>query len=168
MNRAAASGTLLVLPVPDSRPPVRPADEIFAASGAAVLQEGLALDFDADDEVFAHQSTRRLQLPDPVPVVGALAQAFVEVMSGLRPPAQVSRWAAPEVYAVLSRRSVVATRRGPTPRRPAVVRRVVVQEPADGVAEACAVVVHHDRVRAVALRLTGLDGRWIVTRLSIG
>ena len=35
-------------------------------------------------------------------------------------------------------------------------------------AEACAVVVHHDRVRAVALRLTGLDGRWIVTRLSIG
>lgn len=64
--------------------------------------------------------------------------------------------------------AAVATRRPRGLRRPAVVRRVRVQEPADGVVEACAVIVHQDRVRAMALRLRGLDGRWIVTALQVG
>ena len=89
-------------------------------------------------------------------------------MAGLRPPPQVSRWTSPEVYAALCRRAAVAARRGPASRRPAVVRRVLVQEPADGVVEACAVVIQHDRVRALALRMTGLDRRWVVTELSVG
>ena len=127
-----------------------------------------ALDFLARDELFAHQLSARAELPDPAPLVAALAQAFVEVMAGLRPPPQVSRWTSPEVYAALCRRAAVATRRGPASRRPAVVRRVRVQEPADGVVEACAVVIQQDRVRALALRLTGLDRRWIVTELSVG
>jgi hypothetical protein len=29
-------------------------------------------------------------------------------------------------------------------------------------------VVHQDRVRAMALRLEGLDRRWVVTELSVG
>ncbi len=156
------------MPLPESRPPVVPPDEVFARRESEFVQDSLALDFLARDELFAHQLSARAELPDPAPLVAALAQAFVEVMAGLRPPPQVSRWTSPEVYAALCRRAAVATRRGPASRRPAVVRRVRVQEPADGVVEACAVVIQQDRVRALALRLTGLDRRWIVTELSVG
>jgi hypothetical protein len=73
------------------------------------------------------------------------------------------------VYSVLARRALVSARRLPAgARRSAVVRRIRVCEPADGVVEACAVVVSHGRVRALALRLEGLDGRWLVTQLTIG
>ncbi|HPV79347.1 MAG: hypothetical protein IPI13_07805 [Actinomycetales bacterium] len=170
MSSALASSPrrVHVVPLPESRPPVVPPDEVFARKESEFVQDSLALDFLARDELFAHQLSARAELPDPAPLVAALAQAFVEVMAGLRPPPQVSRWTSPEVYAALCRRAAVATRRGPASRRPAVVRRVRVQEPADGVVEACAVVIQQDRVRALALRLTGLDRRWIVTELSVG
>ena len=170
MSSALASSPrrIHVVPLPESRPPVVPPDEVFARKESEFVQDSLALDFLARDELFAHQLSARAELPDPAPLVAALAQAFVEVMAGLRPPPQVSRWTSPEVYAALCRRAAVATRRGPASRRPAVVRRVRVQEPADGVVEACAVVIQQDRVRALALRLTGLDRRWIVTELSVG
>jgi hypothetical protein len=45
---------------------------------------------------------------------------------------------------------------------------VHVSEPADGVAEACAVVDTGPRRRAIALRLEGLDGRWRCTQLQFG
>ena len=48
------------------------------------------------------------------------------------------------------------------------MRRVRVCEPADGVAEAAVVVHHGDRVRAVALRLVGQDGKWRVSALQVG
>ena len=73
------------------------------------------------------------------------------------------------IYSVIARQAMVAgRRRTPGPRRPAIVRRVRVCEPADGIVEACAVVVSNGRVRAMALRLEGLDGRWLVTALTIG
>ena len=60
-------------------------------------------------------------------------------------------------------------RRGAAPStRQAVVRGVRVCLPADGVAEASAVVIDADRVRAVAVRLEGLDGRWRATALEVG
>jgi hypothetical protein len=42
-----------------------------------------------------------------------------------------------------------------------------VDEPADGVAEVCAVVSHGERFRAIALRLEGIDGRWRCTVLQL-
>jgi hypothetical protein len=170
MTSALASGPrrVHVVPLPESRPPVLPPDEAYATRAVGFVQDSLALVFRDPDELFDHQVTTRADLPDPKPLVAALAQAFVEVMAGLRPPPQVSRWTSPEVYAALCRRAAVAARRAPASRRPAVVRRVRVQEPADGVVEACAVVIHHDRARAIAVRMTGLDRRWIVTELSVG
>jgi len=165
----ASARRVHVIPVPESRPPVLPPDEVFGPRAGNFVQDSLALDFrDVADLASDRQPTLRSDLPDPRPVVTALAQALVEVMSGLRPPPQVSRWTSPDVYAAICRRSAVALRRGPASRRPAVVRRVRVQEPTDGVVEAAAVVVHQDRVRAMALRLEGLDRRWVVTELSVG
>jgi hypothetical protein len=89
-------------------------------------------------------------------------------MSGLRQPPQIVRWTTPEVYAVVARRGAVSARRGRPSARRAVVRSVRVCEPADGVAEAAAVVLDGTRVRALAMRLVGVDGRWRIEALQVG
>ena len=136
-----------VRPIPENAPRIISADEACA--------RGLI--------------NRVVPLPDPHPLVSRLAQAVIEVVSGQRPPAQLIRHLAPTVYSVVARRALVAARRQqPGARRAAVVRRVRLCEPTDGVVEACAVVVAHGRVRAMAMRLEGIDGRWVVTAITIG
>jgi hypothetical protein len=140
------------------------------------IQDALAVDFTTltDEQLFGAQATRRDDLPDPQEWGAHIAQALVEVMSGSRPAPQLLRWTVPEVYAVVARRAVVSARRAGTLRRSrddvrrTVVRRVRVCEPADGVAEVSAVVVDGNRVRAVAFRMVGLDGRWRVEALQVG
>ncbi|HOF63725.1 MAG TPA: Rv3235 family protein [Dermatophilaceae bacterium] len=167
----ASPAPLRIVRLLDRRPPViSPDDLVTDVRPSPYVQDSLALDFSrrmsGDDG--DPQPTPRRDLPDPGPVVRQLAQAFVEVMAGLRPPQQVSRWTSPEVYAALCRRSVIAARRPKSSHRPARVRRVRIQEPADGVVEASAVVVHHDRVRAMAIRVEGIERRWVVTVLQLG
>jgi hypothetical protein len=162
--------TFTVSRIPQTAPRIISADEAWHGE-QPYAQDALALDFFGarDDEDFGRQPTRTNQLPDPAAFVGRLAQAVVEIVSGQRPAPQVIRHTAPTVYSVIARQAMVAGRRRlPGARRPAVVRRVRVCEPADGIVEACAVVVAHGRVRALALRLEGLDGRWLVTALTIG
>ncbi|WP_299442726.1 Rv3235 family protein [uncultured Phycicoccus sp.] len=139
------------------------------------VQDALAVDLacGSDEQVFGPQPTPRTDLPDPREWAGRMALALLEVMSGQRPAPQVVRWTTPEVYAVLARRAARVARRGIEGRRPQVrhrvaVRRVRVCEPADGVAEASVVVQHGPRVRAVALRLVGRDGKWRVSALQVG
>jgi hypothetical protein len=43
-----------------------------------------------------------------------------------------------------------------------------VSEPADGVAEVCALVRRGARSTAVALRMEGMDGRWQCTAIELG
>ncbi len=165
------SKPVLVRPVPVTQPPVISADEAYRpVPPQPYTQAALALDFRCDsDEDCERRPTLRSQLPDPRPFVAKIAQAIVEVIAAQRPAPQLIRHTSPNVYAGLARRALVAARRQQTgARRPAMVRRVRVCEPADGIVEACAVVVAHGRVRAIALRLEGLDGRWIVTQLTIG
>ena len=52
--------------------------------------------------------------------------------------------------------------------RVAVMYAAPVADHADGVAEVSAVVHDRGRVRAIAMRLSGVDGRWLVTVLQIG
>ncbi|MGV1007425.1 MAG: Rv3235 family protein [Dermatophilaceae bacterium] len=162
----SAPGRLHIAPAPDPRPPIVSADEAYGWRPSPYVQDALAIDF--GEPHLPERAPVREHLPDPEPFVARMAQAFVEIMAGIRPAQQVVRWTTPGVYAVLSRRAFVAARRPATTHRRAVVRRVRVQEPAPGVVEACAVVVHHDRVRALALRLTGLDERWVVSELQVG
>jgi hypothetical protein len=160
-----------VRPAPDTRPPIIGADEAWAEP-TPYTQDALALDFTRsvfDDDDFDRQPTRTSLLPDAEPFVAKISQAIVEVISGQRPAPQLIRHTDPAVYSVLARRALVSARRhAPGARRAAMVRRVRVCHPVDGVVEACAVVVSHGRVRAIALRLEGLDGRWLVTQVAIG
>ncbi|MGL5927959.1 MAG: Rv3235 family protein [Dermatophilaceae bacterium] len=140
------------------------------------VQDALAVDFAAasDAQVFGPQRTGRPDLPDPQQWAGRIASALLEVMNGLRPAPQVLRWTTPEVYSVVARRGAavarrVAAGRASTGARTRVtVLQVRICEPADGVAEAAVVVRAGDRVRAVAIRLAGQDGRWKVSALHVG
>jgi hypothetical protein len=148
--------------VPDLPSAIRPIRPIRA------IQPGRPM---GDDE-FGPQPTPRAQLPEPTPWAGRLVQGLLEVLSGVRPASQLVRWTTTEVYDSVQRRvaqASVETRAGGQQRRLAeVVRSVHVSEPADGVAEVCAIVAQGPRCRAVAMRLEGVDGRWQCTALQIG
>ena len=171
---------LRIRPAPRHRPPGLADTEWWPETDGddpRYVQGALAVDFDSltDEQLFGARPTRRDDLPDPREWAGHIAQALVEVMAGSRPAPQLLRWTVPEVYAVVARRAAVSARRAagegrrgaPAPGR-AVVRSVRLCEPADGVAEASAVVVDGGRVRALAFRLVGLDGRWRVEALQVG
>jgi hypothetical protein len=168
------------LPIPDTEPPPEPYAGRSASGSATARATGLAAGpaqptlalaaVTSPGPALGHfgpRPTTTDELPDPVAWARRMAQAVVEVLSGVRPAAQLVRWTTLEVYAGLQRRCAPASSR-PEPGRRAVVRTVRVCQPADGVAEASAVVVARGRVQAVALRLEGLDGRWRMTALELG
>jgi hypothetical protein len=175
---------LRALPIPDTEP--RPDRDPYLASrvGSGLSRDAalprmrqrtlaLALVTTPDEppvelpfDHFGPRPTASDELPDPAAWARRMVQAVIEVLTGVRPLAQLVRWTSPDVYAGLQRRGAAAVR--PASGRRAVVRSVHLCEPADGVIEACAVVIGNGRARAVALRLEGLDGRWRMTALEIG
>jgi hypothetical protein len=163
---------LRVIPLRGNEAPVITYEEVVAAmttTESPYVQDALAIDYTPeDDRYFGHQRSRSSELPDPTRFAPQLAQALVEVMAGARPAPQVIRWTSPEVFAVLARRSLVAARRGLQHGRRPVVRRTRVCDIADGVVEVSVVVVHPDRLRAMAMRMAGVDHRWVVTDLVVG
>ena len=175
------TGVLRRLPVPVSEP--YPCTALPRRVDVPPTQGTLALALTAypdeprteEDEWALPQPTATRNLPDATATSVALVQAVIEVLAGTRPVTQLVRWLAPDVYIGLQRRAVLGARTqrrdrtlgSGAVRRP-VVRGVRVCSPADGVAEASAVVLDRGRVRAVAVRLEGLDGRWRATALEIG
>lgn len=93
---------------------------------------------------------------------------MVEVLAAHRPISQLVRWTTTEVYARLARGAQLAPTRHPGRSRRPVVRRVRVDEPRDGVAEVAAVVMIGDRARAIAFRMVGRDGRWVIDAMTVG
>lgn len=140
---------------------------------AATAEEEGALQEARDIAEFGPRLTAASDLPDPRPVAASLGLAIAEILAGVRSPVQVVRWTTPEVYAVLVRRAATVARRSArvggraAPRPRLRVLRVRVCCPADGVAEAAIVLEDGPRVRAMALRLTGVDGRWRVEVLQV-
>jgi len=148
----------------------------------------------AIEEEMEERATPRALLPDPAPLAHRFAQAVVEILAGDRPVAQLTRYATLEVLDQLER--AVRRRTHGIAATPAVLARTVgaaaaatgsgalgagaaqaarprvmsvhLSEPADGAAEACAVISAGPRRRALAFRLEGLDGRWQCTVLRMG
>ena len=128
------------------------------------------------DDDFGPQPTARADLPDPTPWTRRLTQAIAEILAGARPAAQLARYTTLDVLEHLERSTGRLGRsaegRSGSGTRAAAMRPVVssvhVSEPADGVAEVCAVVDTGPRRRALALRLEGQDGRWRCTQLQFG
>jgi hypothetical protein len=108
------------------------------------------------------QRTASEHLPPADRAARVLARALVEILSGQRPVAQLRVHCAPEIYAGLLERPFTGQQALPH------ILTVRVCEPADGVAEVSAAFRRAERVRAVAFRIEGVDGRWRVTALQIG
>lgn len=144
--------------------------QIPAAPDPRFVQDALAMDFrpEGHDRLFGPQSTGRGDLPDPEAWARRLIGAILEAMDGLRPTNQLNRWVDPALRDRIARRGVQARQRNQRPGGPLVVRAVRVCEPVDGVAEVAAVICYRSRVRALALRMSGVDGRWLITALEIG
>lgn len=119
-----------------------------------------------DSGDFGPQPTSSAALPSARAWAARVVQAIVEVLGGVRPVGQLVRWTTTEVYDEIAGLVVPGPRPCAPPR--AVVRSVHVAEPADGVAEVCALVRRGARSTAVALRLEGRDGRWQCTALELG
>jgi hypothetical protein len=135
---------------------------------ARFVQDLLEFEDNEDDEPTPRPPS---PLPDPESVAGPLAQALVEVLAGRRPVVQMVRWASSTVYAALTARASVAHRRRLALRGAPVriaVRRVIVTRPRDEVAEVSIVVIDGTRVRAIAMQLRGIDGRWVIDALQVG
>jgi hypothetical protein len=174
-HRRSSAG-LRYLPLPDTEPPVERGD-LHEPLGTCAGQGVLALLTEQDDEdelLFGPQPTPSRELPDPTRWGRQVTQLIVEALAGHRPTAQLVRWTSEHVYRQVrehGRTLPAGPSRTPTARtlveRP-VVGGVRVSEPDDGVAEVAAVVHRRHRVQAVALRLEGRDGRWVVTVLQLG
>lgn len=171
-----ASAPIRVRAIPDISPPTIDSRLVVPQDLSPFVQGTLAMSFRADHAAvadrqdslyFGPQRSGSGDLPEPKEWVTSMAQALIEVMSGARPAPQVIRWTSPEVYAAVARRSAVSGRRTVITRQ-AIVRRVRICQPVDGVVEACAVVVDNGRVRALAMRLIGVDRRWVVSALQVG
>lgn len=118
-------------------------------------------------DFFDRQPTSTADLAPARPWTAHLSRSLAEVMEGSRDATQLTRWVTPEILTRLARRNALARRFGTATGTTGVlsVRTCHVR---DGIVEASAVVVVRNQVRAMALRLEGLDGRWLLTALEIG
>lgn len=137
---------------PDTRTPDAAVPNTVTAAGVPGWSQ------DADMGV---QRTATAQLPPAGRTASVLARALVEVLCGQRPLPQLRVHCAPEVFAGLQTQPVGRGALGH-------LLTVRVSEPADGIAEVAAVFKRAERVRALAFRIQGVDGRWRVTALQTG
>nr|WP_281496856.1 Rv3235 family protein [Ornithinimicrobium sp. F0845] len=158
------------MPIPDNEPPPIPHGHVQTAPDPRFIQGALAVDFrrEGHDQLFGPQSTGRRDLPDPEVWARRLITAIIEAMDGLRPSNQLNRWVDPAIRDRIMRCGIQARQRNQRPGGALVVRAMRVCEPVDGVAEVAAVIGYRSRVRALALRMSGVDGRWLITALEIG
>ena len=149
-------------------------DELVAASrhrrqrGYSQPALRVLVNTDEIDPQFGPQATGAQLLPEPREWVHRLAGALLECMTGVRSTSQIARWVSPLVYERVNARAVIAKRRGARPMHRSLVRKVHVCAPEDGVVEASVVIQHDGRVRAMALRMVGFDGRWMITAMELG
>lgn len=151
-------------PVPALRPAPAPEGEVVTR--AWPVHGALAL----SDPAPRNPTAAAVALPEPQAWVETFVRVACEVGAGRRPPAQLQRWTTGDVFATLARRHALAARAPQQANRgtATVVRSVRCCAVEEWVREASAVVVDRGRVRAVALRLEAVGGRWRVTALEIG
>lgn len=151
---------------PELRAPIRLVD---TPAGFAPPDTWEATEFGPVPRAERRRRTPEADLPEPRRWAARLAQAVLETLAGQRPVQQLSRWTDEPVFVALSRRANLraARRRPRTPAHRVTVRSVRASRPAPNAVEACVVVQTGPRARAVALRLEGLDGRWLCTALDV-
>ena len=114
-------------------------------------------EFDAE---FAPQPTSAIELPKIEPLIQKFIHNAVEIWSGRRSPQQLQQLCHYTVFGELQRKAGSIKELGR-------VRKTRITEPLDGVCEATVTIRFGDRLRVVAIRFEGLDGRWLCTCLRL-
>jgi hypothetical protein len=119
-------------------------------------------------EEFDYQPTPSRFLPDPRIFVLNVTHRALEVLAGSRDLSQIARWVTKDVYDSLDEKVNQRIRKlsllPPAHRNPPApvfnLSGPRLSAPRDGVVEGTVIVRSPHRVRAVALRIEGLDHRW--------
>ena len=111
-------------------------------------------------------------LPDPLPLLPALATSVVEVIAGARPVDHLASVLSDQVYEKLRARVVLRARANATLGRPALmpkfaVTRVHSESPVPGVIGSVILLTDAARTRAVTIRLEPIHKRWRATNISV-
>jgi len=171
---AGAGAQVRIRAIPAHEPPLEDRRGALRLVPVSVPQLALPLRIPAaapdQDPVFGPQITDRQDLPEPGPWARRLLQAVLESLAGHRSPTQLQYWTSWSVYRDIVRvaQRTGQSRPGARPGESVNVSRIRVCEPADGVAEVCAVACRDGRWHAVAARLEGIDGRWRCVSLTVG
>lgn len=112
------------------------------------------------DAEFAPEPTSAADLPEIIDLVFQFIHNVVEIWAGRRSASQVQAMCHHPIFAELHRNSGHQKDVGR-------IRRIKVTQPLDGICEATVMIRYGDRLRAVAIRFEGLDGRWLCTALTL-
>ena len=112
------------------------------------------------DAGFAPQPTSAASLPEIKPLIHQFIHNVLEIWAGRRSSQQLQTVCHYTIYSQLQH----ATGSLPEIGR---VRKTRITEPLDGICEATVTVRFGDRLRVVAIRFEGLDGRWLCTCLTL-
>jgi hypothetical protein len=112
------------------------------------------------DPEFAPKPTSSAELPDINELTFQFIHNVVEIWSGRRTASQVQAMCHHLIFADLQRKAGQQKMIGK-------VRKIKVTEPLDGICESTVTIRYGDRLRVVAIRFEGLDGRWLCTALTL-
>jgi hypothetical protein len=112
------------------------------------------------DVEFAPKPTSAADLPDIHEMTFQFIHNVLEIWAGRRSASQVQAMCHHLIYADLQRKAGQQKLVGR-------IRKIKVTEPLDGIIESTVTVRYDDRLRAVAIRFEGLDGRWLCTALTL-
>lgn len=111
-------------------------------------------------------------LPDPTPLLSALAACVVEVLAGVRSPDQIAALVSDQVYEKLRARVAARAQLNATSGRPRLapkfaVRKVHQESPKPGIIESVVLLSSAARTRAVTIRLEPINKRWRATNINV-
>jgi hypothetical protein len=112
------------------------------------------------DSEFAPQPTSASTLPAIAPLLHQFIHNVLEIWAGRRSSQQLQLLCHYTVFSQLQRANGSLSEIGR-------VRKTRITEPLDGVCEATVTVRFGDRLRVIAVRFEGLDGRWLCTCLAL-
>ena len=104
--------------------------------------------------------TSALELPNLHEWIMKFIVSVVEVWAGRRQPAQLIRFCHRVIYMELLRKSGTQKEIGK-------IKSIHLSEPLDGICETTVLIRYGDRIKAVVIRLEGVDGRWLCTALRM-
>lgn len=113
--------------------------------------------FDKDEEP---QPTSASELPDIRRWLSTYTMSVIEVLTGRRQPAQLIERTHRVIYQQLLR--MIGTLKSV-----AKIRTLYLSQPLDGICEASITIAVDGRIRVIAIRCEGVDGRWLCTALRL-